>query len=343
MAMRVRISWATLAAVLLAAVSVAVTLHLIDYPLGAAWDELVKLRGVSTKEDIFVATFLLLALATLIRLLQEPAPHCAILLGLLIGCAAGSKYIGALILPFAILAIVLVPTPGPERRALRAGTVSAVSIGTFLLLMLPAIRRLNRWRKGVDFELTHSIQGHDVPLPPRVTWGLFHLRESLWPGLGTPLLAVGLLGLAAPFVAARERRMPLALIATFAVVWYAVHAATPLKPFPNFARYMLPLAPLLLILGTSFIYELAAWWDHRGLLAALIVVLAAVPALMMSVRINSPDVDPRGRRAFDRRGKRRARHLRSLFRLPAEPPHPWRSPAADQGHGRHRGHLKSRL
>jgi hypothetical protein len=185
MAMGARISWPTLAAILVAAISVAVTLHLIDYPLGAAWDEAVKLRGVRTgrwgyyhplfmidlaqgaavvvqppdlsslaqliriisalaggvmvfatfmlarlvlpalpslataaataatplfivharifKEDIFVATFLLLALVALIRLLQEPAPYRAILLGLLIGCAAGSKYIGALILPFAIL------------------------------------------------------------------------------------------------------------------------------------------------------------------------------------------------------------------------------------------------
>ena len=40
-------SWATLAALLLAAISVAVTLSLIDYPLGVAWDELVKLRGGS--------------------------------------------------------------------------------------------------------------------------------------------------------------------------------------------------------------------------------------------------------------------------------------------------------
>jgi len=37
-----------LAALLLAAISVAVTLSLIDYPLGVAWDELVKLRGVRT-------------------------------------------------------------------------------------------------------------------------------------------------------------------------------------------------------------------------------------------------------------------------------------------------------
>ena len=85
-----------------------------------------------------------------------------------------------------------------------------------------------------------------MPLPLRLTWGLFHLRESLWPGLGTPLFALGLIGLAAPLVAARERRMPLLLIASFTLLWYAVHEATPLKPFPDFSRYMLPLVPLLI-------------------------------------------------------------------------------------------------
>ena len=372
---RPTMSWATIAALLLAAISVAVTLSLIDYPLGVAWDELVKLVGVSKgryayyhplfmidlaqgaalvvqppdqpslahlvrvlgalaggvmvfatfnlarlvlpdlpalaaaaasavaplfvvharlfKEDIFVAAFLVLALAALIRLLQEPAPHRAILLGLLVGLAAGSKYIGALILLFAVIAILLVPTPGPERRWLRAGTVTATAIGTFLLIMLPAIRRIARWERGVNFELVHSVEGHDVPLPLRVTWGLFHLRESLWPGLGTPLFALGLIGLAAPLVAARERRMPLLLIAGFTLLWYAVHEATPLKPFPDFSRYMLPLVPLFVILGTSFVYELSSRFDRRGVIAAIAVLLAAVPALSMSLRINSHDVDPR--------------------------------------------------
>jgi hypothetical protein len=40
-------SWATIAALLLATLSVVVTLSLIDYPLGVAWDEVVKLVGVS--------------------------------------------------------------------------------------------------------------------------------------------------------------------------------------------------------------------------------------------------------------------------------------------------------
>ena len=159
--------------------------------------------------------------------------------------------------------------------------------------MLPAIRRLDRWRQGLNYELVHSIQGHDVPLPLSVTWGLFHLRESLWPGLGTPLFALGLIGLAAPLVAVRERRVPLALIASFTLLWYLVHEVTALKPFPDFSRYMLPLVPLLVILGASFIYELLSRWDHSGAIAAIAVLIAAVPALSMSLRINSPDIDPR--------------------------------------------------
>ena len=370
-----RIFWMPVAASLLAAVFVATTLTLIDYPVGAAWDELVKLRGISTgrynyyhplvmldlaqaaslvvqppdlqslaqlarilsalasgvlifgafslgrlvlpdlpalaaaaatamtplvtvharifKEDIFVAAFLLLALAALIRLLQSPAPHRAILLGLFAGLAAGSKYVGALILPFAVMAILLVPTPGPERRLVRAATVTATSIGTFLLIMLPAIRRMSRWQRGMRFEYTHSLQGHDVPLPLRLTWGTFHLRESLWPGLGMPLLLLGLVGLAAPLIAARERRIPLALIAIFTVLWYAIHEASPLKPYPDFARYMLPLVPLFAILATSIIYELLSRFDHLGIAAAIAVLLAAVPALWTSVRTNFPDADPR--------------------------------------------------
>ena len=44
---RPTMSWATIAALLLAAISVVVTLSLIDYPLGVAWDEVVKLVGVT--------------------------------------------------------------------------------------------------------------------------------------------------------------------------------------------------------------------------------------------------------------------------------------------------------
>ena len=366
-------SWATLAALLLAAISVAVTLSLIDYPLGVAWDELVKLRGVRTGRYAYYRPLIDLAQAAALVVHPADLPSLAQLVRVL-GALAGGVMVFAtfslarLVLPnlpalaaaaatavtpllhracppfqggyfcrglprararradqvaagacaasrhparsprgtsrrleiyrhadpaFAIIAILIVRTPGPERRWLRAATVTGISIGTFLLLMLPAIRRIDRWRRGVNFELTHSMLGHDVPLALRLTWGLFHLRESLWPGLGTPLFALGLVGLAAPLIAARERRMPLLLIASFTLLWYAVHEATPLKPFPDFSRYMLPLVPLLIMLAASFIHELLSRWDRRGAIAAIAVLLAAVPALSMSLSINSPDADPR--------------------------------------------------
>jgi 4-amino-4-deoxy-L-arabinose transferase-like glycosyltransferase len=103
--------------------------------VAAAATPLFTVHARIFKEDIFVAAFLVLALTALIRLLQEPAPHRAILLGFLAGLAAGSKYIGVLVLLFAVVAILVVPTPGPERRLPRVATVTGVSIGTFLLII----------------------------------------------------------------------------------------------------------------------------------------------------------------------------------------------------------------
>jgi 4-amino-4-deoxy-L-arabinose transferase-like glycosyltransferase len=254
---------------------------------------LVTVHARIFKEDIFLAPLVVLALATLIRLLQAPTPRRAVLLGVFIGLAAGAKYIGALMLPFAVVAIVLVPTPGPPRRLVRALTVAGMAIATFLVVELPALRHLARFSHGMTFEFDHSLKGHDVPLPLNLTWGVFHLSESLWPNLGVPLLVLGLIGLAAPLIAPRERRMPLVLIASFSVFWYAVHEASPLKPYPDFARYMLPLAPLLAILATSFIYELLARRDRLGIVAAATVVVAAIPALWISARTNGV-VEDRG-------------------------------------------------
>jgi hypothetical protein len=77
------------------------------------------------------------------------------------------------------------------------------------------------------------------------------------------------------------------------VLWYFAHEITPLKPYPDFARYMLPLAALLSILATSLVYELLARRDRLGVAAALTVLVAAIPALWISVRTNSAAQDPR--------------------------------------------------
>jgi hypothetical protein len=114
------------------------------------------------KEDISFAALLVLALAALIgccRSRRRIAPSCSVPSPDL---PQAQIYIGALILPFAVVAILLVPTPGPE-RLVEGLNRHRHSIGAFLLIMPPAIRRIERWRRGVNFELVHSVQGHAVP------------------------------------------------------------------------------------------------------------------------------------------------------------------------------------
>jgi hypothetical protein len=171
--------------------------------------------------------------------------------------------------------------------------VTVVAGVVFLLVELPVFWEFTQFLDAVRFELSHAAHGHDVRLPISLTHGIFHLRESLLPGLGLPLVALGLVGLTTPLWAAPPRRQALLVIAAFAMLWYAVHELSPLKPFPGFARYALPLAPLLIILGASFVGELTDRYLRYGskAISAAIIVLAAIPALYLSVRINGPSAD----------------------------------------------------
>ena len=89
---------------------------------------------------------------------QAPARPGAVaraLLGVYAGLAAGAKYIGILFLPFALSAILLIPTPRAERRLRRVLTVAGVAILVFALIELPALRHLAKLRLGVYYEYTH--------------------------------------------------------------------------------------------------------------------------------------------------------------------------------------------
>jgi hypothetical protein len=252
---------------------------------------LISVHARYFKEDIFVAPFLVLALTALIVVLRTPTRTRLITLGITIGLAGGSKYVGGVILlPYALA--VMVAFGRRERTAGRladAGIVALTAAGVFGLIEIPAFLTGDQFLSALRFETFHALNGHrDVVLPITLTWGVFHLRESLWPGLGPLLTVLGVFGLSAPFVASPERRGPLAVIAGLAVVWYLAHEISPLKPYPDFARYMVPLAPLLIILAAASVFE----WTERfragaGATAAVgALLIATVPAGWRSLSIN---------------------------------------------------------
>ncbi len=252
---------------------------------------LISVHARYFKEDIFVAAFVTLALAVLISILQTPTTKRAIILGVAIGLAAGSKYVGGIILlPYALAIIIVVGDREQiATRLLHAAIATFTAITVLGLIDIPAVFAGNQFLSDLRLESLHATTGHrDIVLPITLTSGIFHLRESLWPGLGALLTILGVLGLSACFFSHPEQRRPLGIIAGFTVLWYLGHEISPLKPYPDFARYMIPIAPLLAILGGAFVYYLVESYRAGVGAAASIVVLivAAVPAAWHSLQIN---------------------------------------------------------
>jgi len=251
---------------------------------------LISVHARYFKEDIFAAPFVVLALAALVAAVRTPSLTRVMMLGAAIGLAGGSKYVaGVILLPYAL--VVMVAFDDRERigaRLTHAGIVTLTAVGIFALIEAPALLAGYQLSSDIRNEYIHAVRGHDIALPIALTWGTFHLWESLWPGLGPLLTALGVAGIAAPFFAPPERRQPLAIIAGFAVIWYLAHEISPLKPYPDFARYMVPLAPLLVTLGAASINE----WAERyrpgvgGIAATVVLLAAAAPAGWHSLSVN---------------------------------------------------------
>lgn len=195
------------------------------------------------KEDILLVLFIVLSMLCLERVMATGRRRWTVLLGLASGLAFSSKYIAWLLPVLYALGIAFLP---PGRRAAYARrAAAAVALGTavFAAVNFPLFADPQRFRAGVWREWLHATSGHLLfQLRPLSTVLMFHLRESLLPGLTAPLLAFSLVGLAA--LAARWRRAaPFdRLMAAGAALFYLAIEISPLKLIPDAMRYALPAA-----------------------------------------------------------------------------------------------------
>jgi hypothetical protein len=152
------------------------------------------------------------------------------------GLAASAKYNGAL----AVVAVVLAMAPFTYRKVSRAAGALAVGfvLGTPYSVIAP-----REFLAGVTWQWKHAGGTHGLVFLDTPPGWVFHLTSSLAHGLSWPLLAVVLAG---AVLALKEYRSRLALvIGGAALAYYAVIGSSPLK----FARYVLPLLPLLAALA----------------------------------------------------------------------------------------------
>jgi hypothetical protein len=195
------------------------------------------------KNDVPAALLLLCATDALFNIAERGARRDYFWAGFWIGLAAATKYYCAAVAPLILLAGWLhrrsarpapgAAAPGPARLALSAAAgLLGVLLTTPVALIDPAnLRDSLAWELGARFG---SIPTGDLPQP------LFYLTQHLGPGMGEPLLALGLAG--GIVAGARLTPKSLLLVAVPVVFFIAIN----LRP-NNFARYAVPAVPFLCV------------------------------------------------------------------------------------------------
>jgi hypothetical protein len=196
--------------------------------------------------------------------------------GGLAGLALSIKYSGAVLAAPIVAAHLLRPGAfAPRALARLAGALALVPVG-FLIGTPFALLAWGEFREGVLEQLAAQASPTwlGVDLGPG---GWQHLRFTLWHGLGPPLLLASLAGFGVGL-----RRAPRAALVwlAFAVPYFALFARGQLA----FARYMVPLVPLLCATAAVAIGTATSRLPRARLAAALaLALLLALPSLREAI------------------------------------------------------------
>jgi 4-amino-4-deoxy-L-arabinose transferase-like glycosyltransferase len=231
--------------------------------LAAMTSPLLAVHAHYLKEDIWLFGFCALAILAFRRLTDEPKPSSIVLLGLCLGLAVASKAVGAFLIPVVVLAALLEPAATRGRLLISVALASVAAVAVAALVNLRMLFADSAWT-SLFWEIHRGfagqgLDGHDIVGFP--LW--YHLTHSLWPGLGPVLLGLGVIGLALSLLHWRRAEPTDRLMTVYAVTYYGLIEASPLKGGTDMARYALPLVlPMAYFAGLA-IEEGAAWLAER--------------------------------------------------------------------------------
>lgn len=223
--------------------------------------------------DSLVTFLVLLAVYVSLRLFSDQRWRMYAAAGVVVGLTATAKLTGGLV------ALVLVTTHGmvnpvlnfrPHRKLLLAG-LAALSV--FFLVTTPLWFSPDIVIEDVIKHLEFGTEGYKGALMAPATGWQFYLDVLGW-GIGWPLLLVSVVSLIAGF--RRRPRLVITLV-TFPIVLFLYMGGQKIL----FARFILPMVPLLLILAALGLSRwFAAWsfWPRRPVWGWLIIgLLTAQP------------------------------------------------------------------
>lgn len=241
-------------------------------------------------ERTLLTTFAVAAAAAFLRFVERPTPRATAWLGVATGLAWSSHFAGIVLLPLFVLAPILGLTH--RLRDFCAGILKAclIAAGVFVVVNWPMAGEVAAFLNGATAALQHAAVGHDVRVRGWDYAFGFHLLNSLAPGMTWPALAWALGGIAATGWSWMRTDFRERWILVTAVAFYFAVEIPALKPWPDFAGYVLPVVPFLLYLaarGAARLTARASSLTARGIVVAAFAGAVVVYPLYDSARLVS--------------------------------------------------------
>lgn len=235
--------------------------------------------------DVPATFFLVLSLIYANRIPKDTRIRNYILAGLLAGFAAATKYNAGLVL-ISLIAVHLASAKGrlvvhAVSPRLLAGMLSA---GVGFLIGCPGVLlNTQAFVRDFRFEMLHVNTGHGLLFAKTGSGFLYHLTHSLLPGLGPALLALALFGVLYALLQSRplnglarlflpwraQTPMPETaardwMLVVFLAAYYALIGTAEVR----FARYVMPILPVITLLAARVVVELEQWLARRSRIPA---------------------------------------------------------------------------
>ena len=240
------------------------------------------------KEDILFSFFSLLSLLAYFSFLKNTDKLRTLYLGLSVGFALSAQYKTLFLLPIFLIGPFLFR---PRNRPLLYKNIfiaMAVSAVIFMVVNYPIFNNFSIFKEAVYFTSDHIQRGHDLKIYPLPHFFSFHLLNSIVPGI-TPLVTVlSLLFLCYFLVKWKRLKVEERILLCYLGIFYVAHEITPMKPYPDFMRYMIPVVPVLIYFLYKGLEELEQHLNQiiPRLTVYIILLFIFILPLQSSIRLD---------------------------------------------------------
>lgn len=210
-----------------------------------ALSPLITMHSHYIKEDIYL--FFGISIFLLGEFKRETSkPLYGILItGLGLGLSFSAHYKSLLLVVVLGIVWLLIKRSEKKKYFFHILMSTVIGCGIFLLINFPIFSDLETFKSGFEFERNHALEGHTIKVWPTSQFFSFHLRKSLFVGFGVLPTILGILGLLISLAYYRRMRHVERVILVSGFIFYLVVEISPLKPFPGYIRYVIPVLPAL--------------------------------------------------------------------------------------------------